>query len=176
MYFLYGPEAHQRGQAEQALIDLHLDPATSDFNLDRVSGRGVDPEALASMLATPPMMADWRVVVVRQAEALSQSPRLRGIVEAAVASPPPGLALVLVADLPSGSKAKIWKRKPMPAELKTTKPDVDNALKAILDAATKAGVWRDDAQVASVVVEKWICSGDGRPRVELTISDVWSPR
>ena len=32
-------------------------------------------------------------------------------------------------------------------EFKTTKPDTDNLLKAFKDAMTKAGFWKDDAQV-----------------------------
>jgi len=32
---------------------------------------------------------------------------------------------------------------------KTTKPDTDNLLKAFKDAMTKAGFWKDDAQVVS---------------------------
>ena len=32
----------------------------------------------------------------------------------------------------------------------TSKPDLDNLLKAVLDALTNLGVWRDDSQIASV--------------------------
>lgn len=34
------------------------------------------------------------------------------------------------------------------------KPDVDNLVKAIMDAMTKCGVWRDDAQVHSLSISK----------------------
>lgn len=36
----------------------------------------------------------------------------------------------------------------------TAKPDTDNAAKAVLDALTAIGMWRDDALVASLSVEK----------------------
>lgn len=50
-------------------------------------------------------------------------------------------------------------------EYKTTKPDTDNLQKALKDCMTKCGYWKDDALVASEVVEKfwadkpgiWIC-------------------
>lgn len=38
---------------------------------------------------------------------------------------------------------------------KITKPDTDNLQKALLDCMTKLKFWKDDAQVASQVVEKF---------------------
>lgn len=42
-----------------------------------------------------------------------------------------------------------------PGTWKTTKPDTDNMQKALLDSMTKLGFWKDDAQVASQIVEKF---------------------
>ena len=36
----------------------------------------------------------------------------------------------------------------------TAKPDSDNAAKAVLDCLTSIGMWRDDAIVSSLIVEK----------------------
>lgn len=36
----------------------------------------------------------------------------------------------------------------------TAKPDVDNLIKAVMDAMTQSGVWRDDAQVHSLSISK----------------------
>lgn len=38
---------------------------------------------------------------------------------------------------------------------KPTKPDTDNLEKALKDEMTRLGFWRDDAQVASEIVEKF---------------------
>ena len=38
---------------------------------------------------------------------------------------------------------------------KTTRPDTDNLIKLFKDCLTRAGFWRDDAQVASEVTEKF---------------------
>ena len=45
--------------------------------------------------------------------------------------------------------------------LHTGKPDADNVLKAVCDALTGIGLWRDDSQVAKVSVRKeyGICPG-----------------
>lgn len=40
-------------------------------------------------------------------------------------------------------------------EWKITKPDVDNLQKALMDCMTKLRFWKDDAQVCSLVVEKF---------------------
>jgi Holliday junction resolvase RusA-like endonuclease len=47
------------------------------------------------------------------------------------------------------------------------KPDADNVAKAALDAMTKAGVIKDDAQVQRLVVEKHYCARGEGPRVEI---------
>lgn len=50
-----------------------------------------------------------------------------------------------------------------------TKPDIDNYLKAVMDGVTKAGLWKDDAQVVSVSAAKYYAEIDGEPRVEVRI-------
>ena len=39
---------------------------------------------------------------------------------------------------------------------KTTRPDLDNLAKLALDAATKAGYWRDDAQIVHLETAKFV--------------------
>lgn len=40
-------------------------------------------------------------------------------------------------------------------EYKTTKPDTDNMIKLLKDVMTDLGFWKDDAQVASEITEKF---------------------
>lgn len=59
------------------------------------------------------------------------------------------------------------------------KPDADNVAKLVMDGMTKAGVWRDDTQVATLVVERRYVGlhADGTPageaRVEV-LATTWS--
>lgn len=39
-------------------------------------------------------------------------------------------------------------------EWKTTKPDVDNSVKTLIDRMTRLGFWKDDAQIASLLDDK----------------------
>ena len=108
VFFLYGEDEHQKGEAVQALVDAHLEQGTRDFNLDVVQAADVSIEDLARILATPPMMAERRVVVVRGAEAFAGAARSRDLILGLVESPPPDLALILSARIPERSKAKFY--------------------------------------------------------------------
>lgn len=94
-------------EAARALVEAHLDPALRDFNLDQVRGSELSLESLASLLGTPPMMANRRVVVLREVEGLAGNARARDLLTATAAAPPPGLVLVLLST--STSTAAFWK-------------------------------------------------------------------
>lgn len=110
VFFLFGDEEYLKEEAAAAIVAAHLDPATRDFNYDQLRAGDVEPETLASIAGTPPMMAAWRVVIVRDAQALANNARSRAAVEALLDRPVPDLALVLVATLPDRSKAQFWER------------------------------------------------------------------
>lgn len=109
VFYLHGEDDFRREEVVRALMELHLDPSTRDFNLDSLRGTEVDAETLASVLGTPPLMADWRVVVLREVEGLAANARARDILMATVSRPAPGLALILSCTVPQGSKAKFYK-------------------------------------------------------------------
>lgn len=104
--FLHGEEEYLRDEAAKRVLEAVLDPAMAAFNLDQLRGGDAGPETLASLLATPPMMADRRVVLVRDVQGLS--PKGREVIEAACADPSPGVLLLLVGTIPGGSKAKFY--------------------------------------------------------------------
>ena len=108
-FFLHGEDEFRKEEAARMLVQAHLDPSTRDFNFDRLRGATVDAERLASVLATPPLMAEWRVVLLTETEALTSSARAREALLGALASLPPGLALILVATIPDRSRARFYK-------------------------------------------------------------------
>jgi DNA polymerase III subunit delta len=74
-YYLFGDDDYLKEDGLRQLIDAAVDPGTRDFNLDRRRGAELDAASLASLLATPPMMADRRVVVIRDISELRKDAR-----------------------------------------------------------------------------------------------------
>lgn len=74
-YSIHGDEEFLKDAAVRQLLAAALDPATRDFNLDIRDAASVTAEALASLLATPPMMAERRVVLVRDAGSMRKDVR-----------------------------------------------------------------------------------------------------
>ena len=69
------------------------------------------------------------------------------------------------------SKAMIWKKREMPSEWHTKKPDIDNLAKAAMDALYGLA-WIDDSQVCSVVIIKRIASGSESPATNVRIESI----
>lgn len=107
-FFLHGNDAFRKEEAAKLLVEWHLDPASRDFNFDPLRGSEVDIASLASILATPPMMAEWRVVLLREVEGLAPSPKAREVLLETVKAPPAGLALIMLATAPKGSRARFY--------------------------------------------------------------------
>ncbi|MYH51005.1 MAG: DNA polymerase III subunit delta [Gammaproteobacteria bacterium] len=109
VFYLHGEDDFRKREAARAIAEAHLDPATRDFNFDVMTGSELDVRDFASVLATPPMMAEWRVVLVHGAEALAPLPAARKLVLDMAASPPEGLALILTATQPKRSRARFYR-------------------------------------------------------------------
>lgn len=109
VFYLHGEDQYGKEAAARSLANAHLDPATADFNYDLIRGSEVDVEALAAAIGTPPMMAEWRVVLFRETEAIASSARARSMLLSAAESPPPGLALILLCTVPERSTARFYK-------------------------------------------------------------------
>ena len=84
--------------------------------------------------------------VYKEMVALRARTACNGILEG-----PVGVTLIFLMPRP---QAMIWKTKPMPRVLHDGKPDFDNLAKAIADALNGIA-WKDDAQIARCVVEKY---------------------
>jgi DNA polymerase-3 subunit delta len=74
-YFITGEDDYQKDDAVRQLVDAALDPTSRDFNLDTRRSADLDPETLGVLLSTPPMMAERRVIVLREVNTLRKDAR-----------------------------------------------------------------------------------------------------
>jgi DNA polymerase-3 subunit delta len=94
--YLYGPEDVLKEELVTELLDQVLEPALREFNLDQATASSLDPEQVETLCHTLPMMADRRVVVVRDVEAWSRRPRSRAVMLRYLERPAAETVLVLV--------------------------------------------------------------------------------
>ena len=99
-YYLFGDDDYLKEEAVQQLIGAAVDPGLRDFNLETRRGADLDAGALGSLLGTPPMMADRRMVVVRDVGALRKD--ARQALDRYLASPAPDTVVLLTT--PAGGK------------------------------------------------------------------------
>lgn len=95
-YYLHGPEDLLKDELVRGVLDHVLDPGLRDFNLDQRSAAQLDPEEIYSLCRTPPMMAERRVVVLRDIEAWKRRPKSRSAALDYLGKPSRETVLVLV--------------------------------------------------------------------------------
>lgn len=100
-YYLFGDDDFLKEEALRQLVEAALGDAIRDFNLETRRGGELDAGTLGSLLGTPPMMADRRVVVVRDAGSLKKD--ARQVLDRYLASPAPDTVVLLTS--PAGGKA-----------------------------------------------------------------------
>ncbi len=98
-YYLHGDDDFRKDDALAAIIASAVDPALRDFNVEVRRGAEVDAETLETVLGTPPLMSERRVVALRDAPSLKKD--ARAVLERYLAHPASDTVLVMIA--PAGS-------------------------------------------------------------------------
>jgi DNA polymerase III subunit delta len=101
VYYLHGPEDILKDEAIRAIVDRALDPGLRDFNFDQRSAGQLDPEDIFALCTTLPMMAERRVVVLRDVEGWKRKPRARAAFLRYLEHPAPETVVVLVQSAPA---------------------------------------------------------------------------
>jgi DNA polymerase-3 subunit delta len=94
--YLYGEEDVLKDEAVRALVDRVVDPAVRDFNYDQRSASQLDPDTVETLCNTLPMMAERRLVVIREVEAWQKRAKARGAILHYLEKPAAETVLVLV--------------------------------------------------------------------------------
>ncbi|HVF39225.1 MAG TPA: DNA polymerase III subunit delta [Gemmatimonadaceae bacterium] len=93
-YYVCGEDDFQKEDATKQLIAASVDPSTRDFNLDIRRAQDLDSKSLDAALSAMPMMADRRVIVIRDASVLKKD--AKRVLEKYLESPAPDVVLILV--------------------------------------------------------------------------------
>lgn len=99
-YYFHGAEDLLKDDAVRQLLEAAVEPSTRDFNLDRRRAADLSADDFWSLTLTPPMLAERRVVVITEVEAIQQrrqkSQALRAALLKYLGSPSPQTVLALV--------------------------------------------------------------------------------
>ncbi len=100
VYYLCGDDDFLKDGALHDLLEAAIDPSTRDFNCEVRRASDLDAETLGSLLATPPMLAERRAMVLRDVTALKKGARQQ--LDAYLKRPASDTLLLLVS--PAGTK------------------------------------------------------------------------
>ena len=73
VYFLYGEESYLIGKIRKRIESVCLNPGTRDFNYDLFTGGDTSPNRIIDAAKTLPVMASWRVIVVKDAHVWNEN-------------------------------------------------------------------------------------------------------
>lgn len=104
VYVFHGADDYLKEEWVRQVTARATDPSTRDFNLDVLRGAEVDVAAISSSLEALPMLADRRLVILRDPGAMKKAQRER--LELYLKKPAPECILLLV--VPSASKLDPW--------------------------------------------------------------------
>jgi DNA polymerase-3 subunit delta len=113
VYYVCGEDDFQKSDAVKQLIEAATEPAMRDFNMEVLQAQETTAKSLDAALSALPMMADRRVVVIRDAGALKKD--VRKVLDRYMAKPSPDV-LVLLVESPGGKTDKDLSKNSTPLE------------------------------------------------------------
>jgi DNA polymerase-3 subunit delta len=98
--YLYGDEDVLKDEALRVILDAVVDPGLRDFNYDVRSAGNLDSDAVEALCTTLPMMADRRLVVIRDVESWNKRAQAKTAVLHYLEKPAAETVLVLIQGAP----------------------------------------------------------------------------
>lgn len=149
VYLLVGPEDLLKDEAIDRILGRVLDPSLRDFNLDVRSAAGLDADAVESLLDTLPMLAERRVVVLRDVDAWQARARARTALLKWLARPSASTVLVMTQGADEPAADKEFAARATVVQCDTLSPE--HAARWAAREATRLGVALDPAAAALLV-------------------------
>jgi DNA polymerase-3 subunit delta len=95
-YYFHGPVDLLKDEALAMLLGRSLDPALRDLNYDQRSANQLADDDIEALCSTMPMMAERRVVVIRDVEAWGRKARARAAMLRYLENPSADTVLILI--------------------------------------------------------------------------------
>ena len=95
VYYLTGEEELLKEEIVELILGEAVDAASRDFNFDARMAGDLDGESFHSLVETPPMLAERRVVVVKNIEMWRKNAKVWKVVHKYLESPSPSTVLVI---------------------------------------------------------------------------------
>jgi DNA polymerase-3 subunit delta len=112
-YYVCGEDDFQKDDAVKQLVEAAVEPAMRDFNMEVLRAQEIDAKSLDAALSALPMMADRRIVVIRDAGAMKKD--ARKVLDRYLAKPSPDV-LVLMVETSGGKTDKDLSKNSTPLE------------------------------------------------------------
>lgn len=112
-YYVCGEDDFQKDDAVKQLVEAAIEPAMRDFNMEVVRAQDLDPRSLDAALSALPMLADRRILVIKDASGLKKD--ARKVLDKYLEKPSADVLVVLV-ESPGGKTDKDLVRNATPLE------------------------------------------------------------
>lgn len=94
VYYIYGEDDFQKNDAVKQLVEAAIEPAMRDFNMETLRAQEVDAKSLDAALSALPMMADRRIVLIKDVGAMKKD--ARKVLDKYLDHPSPDVLVLLV--------------------------------------------------------------------------------
>lgn len=149
LYFLYGEEQFLIDEVQHVLIEHALAPHERDFNLDIVYGTEVEAEAVLALCAGYPMMAERRVVIVRNFDKLKNNRLFKTFAE----HPNPSAVVLLVCSGKPNLSAHPYRALKQHAEWGEFKKLYDNQMPGWVQQRVKSMGYQIEPEAVQMLAE-----------------------
>ena len=110
VYYLTGDEDILKDELIGQLTDRVIDPSMREFNLDVRVASDLDGEALHALVETPPMLAERRMVVLRNVDQWRKNAKVWQVLEQYLGQPSPTTLLVVTESAGAKPRASLTTR------------------------------------------------------------------
>ena len=119
-YYIHGEDDFQKDDAVKQLVDAAIEPAMRDFNMEILRAQEADAKSLDAALSALPMLADRRIVLLRDVSALKKD--ARKVLDRYLENPSPDV-LVLLVEASGGKTDKELAKNTTPLEFENLTAD-----------------------------------------------------